>query len=217
MNKLLGLRRRSSSQGKESTRLTGKFSGRRRRPRWVFFFQSAAISVVSLHMFNDSVLASDPIEEPHTQYQVLEWEDLLAEGWERPVLLSKEDVASPSVDESSLVPELDDKLVALPGFMRPVVSEGELMSEHLHVHKDLSEGIYVSQFLLVPFLPQNPCSHALWDPNQVVYIDLLEPMQVTNPEEPVWVIGTITHADILTDDGPAGYRIADAVTTNYEY
>ena len=197
--------------------MTRKFNGRQRRSRWIFVIQSALISVASLHMLNDSVLASEAIEEPHALYQVLEWEDLVAEGWERPLLLSREDVASPSVDESSLVPELNNKLVALPGFMRPVVSEGELMAEHQHEHKDLSEGMYVSQFLLVPFLPQNPCSHALWDPNQVVYVDLLEPMQVTNPEEPVWVVGTITHTDILTDDGPAGYRIADAVTTSYEY
>ena len=197
--------------------MTGKFNGRLRRSGWLFYIQSAVISVAGLHMFNSPVLASEPIEEPHAQYQVLEWEDLVAEGWERPLLLSKKDVASPSVDESSLVPELNNKLVALPGFMRPVVSEGELMAEHKHEHKDLEEGMYVSQFLLVPFLPQNPCSHALWDPNQVVYIDLVEPLQVNNPEEPVWVIGTITHANILTDDGPAGYRIADAVTTNYEY
>ena len=178
---------------------------------------SVAVSLAGLLIFTTSILASEPTSEPQDQYQVLEWKDLVAEGWERPLLLSREEVASPGVDESSLVPELDDKLVALPGFMRPVVSEGELMAEHQHEHKDLDEGMYVSQFLLVPFLPQNPCSHALWDPNQVVYVDLLEPLQVNNPEKPVWVVGTITHADILTDDGPAGYRIIDAVTTVYEY
>ena len=148
--------------------MTGKFNGRLRRSGWLFYIQSAVISVAGLHMFNSPVLASEPIEEPHAQYQVLEWEDLVAEGWERPLLLSKKDVASPRVDESSLVPELNDKLVALPGYMRPVVSEGELMAEHQHEHKDLEDGMYVSQFLLVPFLPQNPCSHSLWDPNQVV-------------------------------------------------
>ena len=138
INKRLGLGRRTSIQGKESTRVTGKFNGRLRRSGWLFYIQSAVISVAGLHMFNSPVLASEPIEEPHAQYQVLEWEDLVAEGWERPLLLSKKDVASPSVDESSLVPELNNKLVALPGFMRPVVSEGELMAEHKHEHKDLS-------------------------------------------------------------------------------
>ena len=175
----------------------------------------AAVTLAALLTFTISVTASEPTEELHSQYQVLDWKDLVPEGWKRPLLLSKEEVASPSVDESSLVPELGNKLVALPGFMRPVVSEGELMAEHQHEHKDLSEGMYVSQFLLVPFLPQHPCSHALWDPNQVVYIDLLDPLQVNNPEVPVCVVGTITHTVILTDDGPAGYRIVDAVTTNY--
>lgn len=202
-----------SSSGYVSDRFAvGTPAPEKRDCRW-----SGAVFLAALLIFTAPVLASEPANDPQDQYQVLEWKDLVPEGWERPLLLSKEEVASPSVDPSSLVPELNHKLVALPGFMRPVVSEGELMSEHQHEHKDLSEGMYVSQFLLVPFLPQNPCSHALWDPNQVVYVDLLEPMQVNNPEEPVWVVGTITHADILTDDGPAGYRVADAVTTNYEY
>ena len=158
-------------------------------------------------------------EDPASQYQVLEWKDLVAEGWKRPILLSEEEVSSPSIDPSSLVPELDQKLVAIPGFMRPAVKEGQpqLVHDHDHEHEQMSAGTRVTEFVLVPFLPQNPCSHALWDPNQVVYVNLLEPVLVEDPESPVWVVGTITLDNIMTDDGLSAYRILDAVTTNYEY
>ena len=86
-----------------------------------------------------------------------------------------------------------------------------------HDHEHLSGGMQVTEFLLVPFLPQHPCQHALWDPNQVVYVNLLKPVTVDNPEEPVWVVGTITLDNIMTDDGPSAYRIVDAITTDYEY
>ena len=158
-------------------------------------------------------------EDPLDQYQVLEWKDLVAEGWKRPLLLSEEEVSSPRIDPSSVVPELDQKLVALPGFMRPAVKEGQplLAHDNEHDHEHLAAGTRVTEFVLVPFLPQNPCSHALWDPNQVVYVNLLEPVLVEDPENPVWVVGTITLDNIMTDDGLSAYRIFEAVTTNYEY
>lgn len=157
-------------------------------------------------------------EDPAAHYQVLDWKDLVAEGWERPLLLSEEEVSTPRIDPASLVPELDQKLVALPGFMRPVVREGQplLEHDHDHDHEHLSAGMWVSEFLLVPFLPLSPCSHALWDPNQVVYVNLVEPMIVDDPESPIWVVGTITLDNIMTDDGLSAYRIVDAVTTSYE-
>ena len=185
----------------------GKF-----RLRW-----SVAVSLAALLIFTTSILASEPISEPHDQYQILEWKDLVAEGWERPLLLTEEQVDSPSIDPPSLVSELDHKLVALPGFMRPAIKAGKQVLEHDHEHENLSEGTKVTEFLLVPFLPQNPCSHALWDPNQVVYVNLIEPLIVDNPEDPVWVVGTITLDNIMTDDGLSAYLIVDAVTTNYEY
>ena len=148
---------------------------------------------------------------------MLEWNELVAEGWEKPLLLSSEEVASPRVDKASLVPELDHKLVALPGYMRPVVREGELAAVHKHEHEQLSGGQQVEEFLLVPFLPQHPCQHSLWDPNQVVHVTLVEPLQVKDPKSPIWVVGTITLDTVATDDGPAAYRIIEAVTTRYDY
>lgn len=172
---------------------------------------------LALVILSTLVAASAQAEDPLSQYHVLEWKDLVREGWERPLLLTEEEVAAPRIDPSSLVPELDQKLVALPGFMRPAVKRGEPVLAHDHEHENLVEGTQVSEFLLVPFLPQNPCSHALWDPNQVVYVNLLEPIPVNNPEKPIWVVGTITLDNIMTDDGLSAYRIVGAVTTEYKY
>jgi hypothetical protein len=163
-----------------------------------------------------TAIATEP-SEAQDNYRVLAWNELVADGWEPPLLLTSEEVASPGVDESSLVPELDHKLVALPGFMRPVVRDGKHVRGHDHEHKELSEGEQVSEFLLVPFLPQHPCQYSLWDPNQVVHVKLLEPVQVDDPDNPIWVVGTMTLDTVTTDNGPAAYRIVEAVSTEYEY
>jgi hypothetical protein len=141
-------------------------------------------------------------EEPHEQYRVLEWKELVPEGWEPPLVPeSFDEVGVDSVDKDSVVQELGQQLVALPGFMKPVVFEGR----------------QVSEFLLVPLLPHHTKQHAHLDANQMVYVYLLEPVEVENPFTPVWVVGTITLEPVMTDEGPAAYRIADAVTTEYEY
>jgi hypothetical protein len=50
-----------------------------------------------------------------------------------------------------------------------------------------------------------------------VHVNLLEPVQVDDPDDPVWVVGTMTLETVMTDDGLAAYRIGGAVTTRYEY
>lgn len=148
------------------------------------------------------VAGSEESDEPHNQYRVLEWDELVPEGWEPPLVPEPYDeVGTSSVDEASVVGELNQQLVALPGFIKPVVFEGN----------------QVSEFLLVPFLPHHTRQHAHLDANQMVYVYLLEPMQVENPFAPLWIVGTITLEAVMTDEGPAAYRIADAVATEYEY
>ena len=145
---------------------------------------------------------SEDSVEPHTQYRVLEWKELVPEGWEPPLVPEPYDeVGTSSIDKASMVQELHQQLVALPGFIKPVVFEGN----------------QVSEFLLVPFLPHHMRQHAHLDPNQMVYVYLLNPIQVEDPFSPLWIVGTITLEPVMTDEGPAAYRIADGVATDYEY
>ena len=167
------------------------------RRKWI----NTALCVVLL-ISTAPVLGSGESEEPHNRYRVLEWNELVPEGWEPPLVPEPfDEVDAASVDDDSVVAELDQQLAALPGFMKPIVFEGN----------------QVSEFLLVPFLPHHTRQHAHLDANQMVYVYMLEPLEVENPLAPVWVVGTITLDSVMTDEGPAAYRFVDAVTTEYEY
>ncbi len=146
--------------------------------------------------------AAEPREDPTSNYRVLDWQDLVPEDWEPPVVPpAHNEVASRGVDPGAVVSELEQQLVTLPGYMRPVVfSENE-----------------VSEFLLVPFLPHQVKHHAHLESNQMVYVRLLEPVPVDNPMAPIWVVGTMTTDAVFTDEGLAAYSILDAVMTDYRY
>jgi len=148
------------------------------------------------------VLASEPTDAPHQNYRLLEWKDLVPYGWEPPLISTAYDeVSLAEVDENSVVKILDGQLSALPGYMKPVVFKGN----------------EVSEFLLVPFLPHHITAHAHLEPNQRVYVYALEPVIVDQPFEPIWIVGTMSLEPVMTDEGPAAYRIVDAVTTEYKY
>ena len=165
--------------------------------KWTNTALCAALIIVAA-----PVAKSGESEAPHEQYRVLEWEELVPEGWEPPLVPEPYDeISASSVDRDAVVAEFDHQLAALPGFMKSVVFEGDRVAE----------------FLLVPFLPHHTRQHAHLDANQMVYVYLLEPVQVENPLAPLWVVGTITLESVMTDEGPAAYRIVNAVTTEYEY
>ena len=126
----------------------------------------------------------------------------MPDGWEPPLVArAYDEVSEATVDERSVVEELDGQLAALPGYMRPVVFEGN----------------EVTEFVLVPFLPHQTRSHAHLEPNQMVYVYALEPVVVEQPFEPIWIVGSMSLEPVMTDEGPAAYRMLDAVTTRYEY
>ena len=162
----------------------------------------ALIGALLVCNFSGSTVAASDDRTPETQYRVLAWEDLVPQDWEPPIVprAHNEAIASP-VDPSASVAALDQQLVAIPGFIKPVVFEEN----------------QVSEFVLVPLLPHHTKQHAHLDVNQMVYVKLLEPLSVENPMNPLWVIGTMTVQSVFTDEGPVAYRIADAATAEYEY
>ncbi|WP_460804625.1 DUF3299 domain-containing protein [Microbulbifer agarilyticus] len=146
--------------------------------------------------------ASEPSQAPHENYRVLEWQDLVPDGWEPPLVpKAYDEVSAVTIDEASVVKNLDGQLSALPGYIKPVVFEGN----------------HVSEFLLVPFLPHQVKAHAHLEPNQMVYVQPLEPLVVEQPFEPIWIVGTMSLEPKMTDEGPVAYQMTDAVTTEYEY
>ena len=162
-----------------------------------------AIAITAQPVMAESSQAGDQGDSnAHENYRVLQWQDLVPAGWEPPLVpTAYDDASAADVDASSVVGELDRQLSALPGYMRPIVFEGNAVSE----------------FLLVPFLPHQITAHAHLDPNQMVYVRSLEPVLVENPLEPIWVVGAMSVEPVMTEEGAAAYQIVDAVTTRYEY
>ena len=148
-------------------------------------------------------LAADAAEtEPYENYRVLDWQDLVPEGWEPPLVARAfDEVSAATVDAGSVVSELDGQLAAVPGYMKPTVFEEDRVLE----------------FVLVPYLPHQTQAHSHLEPNQMVYVYPLEPLRVEEPFEPIWIVGTLALDPVMTDEGPAAYRMVDAVTTAYEY
>lgn len=134
--------------------------------------------------------------------RTLEWEELVPPGWEPPMIAPAYDGTNGQlVEKGSLVEGLDGRRVKLPGFLRPVV------------YRDRS----VTEFLLVPFLPHHIKQHAHLEPNQMVYVVLEKPAMIDSPFEPIWVTGTISLQTVVTDEGPAGYKITSAEIQKYDY
>lgn len=154
----------------------------------------AAVAVLPRH--------AESADDPADQYRVLAWHELVPEGWEPPLVGKAYDkFSTEALDKDAVVDDLDQQLAALPGYMKPVVFEGNKVSE----------------FILVPFLPHQVKAHAHLDPNQMVYVYALEPVEVDQPFEPIWVVGAMSIEPVMTDEGPAAYRMNEAVTTEYEY
>lgn len=167
-----------------------------------FFSSLAFIACTLIATGLSSAYAGDSMENPAAQYKVLEWSALVPTDWEAPLIPPAHDeVAAGAVEPGAVVGELNQQLIALPGFMKPIVFEENTVSE----------------FLLVPFLPHHTKSHAHLEANQMIYVSLLEPVSIEKPFDPVWIVGTLSTSAVMTDEGPAGYSISDAVLTEYKY
>ena len=138
----------------------------------------------------------------------LDWKDLVPGGWRPPIILPNPSAHEAHiVDTASLVSELQNKHVKIPGYMVPIVFEENL----------------VSSFLLVPFLEHQAkklgevCRHIHHEPNQMVYVSLAEAVIIVNPFQPVWVTGEMLLETAETDAGLSGYKINNAATAEYVY
>ena len=135
----------------------------------------------------------------------LTWDDLLPEDASAP---------PPVVDHSSLalfddfpmttadgvVPELNGENVKLPGFIVPLDVVGDK----------------VASFLLVPYF--GACIHMPPPPpNQIVYVEFEEPVELESMYDPVWVIGELgleAHSNSLAR---AGYSMKGTALETYRY
>ena len=161
-----------------------------------FIFQALMITLISVVTFFPAARAEE------TQY-VTDWAELLPKGlydffpedmttalWVDPTFQQKVAEA-----ERKTRPDVHNRPILLPGYMVPLVYEGEAVTE----------------FLLVPSAGQ--CIHVPPPPvNQTIFVALKEPTRIRTYGEPVIVEGRLLTELGQTDYAETGYRIeAEAV------
>ncbi len=146
----------------------------------------------------------------------IDWDALIPADWRPDKLLEEYNVDSLSDDdpraqelmeklqalwkESPVVPELDGKLVKLPGFVVPL----EMSTES------------IGEFLLVPYY--GACIHVPPPPaNQTVYVVTGKDYEYQGKLfDTVWVTGEIKVEHLSSELAEAGYRIQGARVEPYE-
>ncbi|MEH6650111.1 MAG: DUF3299 domain-containing protein [Motiliproteus sp.] len=132
----------------------------------------------------------------------IEWKDLIPAGWEEPLLAPEpNEEHEHHVDAESLNAGIDGRRIKFPGYMVPVKFTDN----------------QVQEFILVPFLEHHVQRHAHHNPNQMAYVKLQDPVEITNPYAPYWVTGDIGLTSVETDEGPTGYLISSANIEIYVY
>lgn len=139
----------------------------------------------------------------------LKWDDLVPADYHPEAMLSDEDFISlddndprakkrmkaylEEVKKAPIIQELDGRLVKIPGFVVPLESDGEVMSE----------------FLLVPYF--GACIHTPPPPgNQIIHVQAMgKGTRVARSwYDTVWIIGRLNLEKFEHDLGNASYTIA---------
>ena len=163
--------------------------------------QTAAITLWFICLFG-TVASRAEVDNIAAQYRMLEWSDLVPELWQEPLIPPGHDSDEAlQVPAGAVVGSLDGVRVTLPGYIKTAKFDDTK----------------VEALLLVPLLPHHTKQHAHLEANQKVYVTLIEPVAIEKPMAPIWVVGTLSIETMITEEGPAAYRIADAVITEYTY
>jgi hypothetical protein len=98
------------------------------------------------------------------------------------------------------IPELNDVYVKLPGYIVPV---------------DVDEDQKMSSFFLVPYF--GACIHVPPPPpNQIVYVTLEKPMDVTDIYDAFWIEGTLKVEAVQKEIAASAYVLKADKVTLYE-
>ena len=140
-----------------------------------------------------------------TEVRELKWTDLLPAGQLAPPQVV-DHTRIPTFDDfpytavAETVPELDGQVVKLPGFVVPLDVAGDL----------------VVSFLLVPYF--GACIHQPPPPpNQIVYVEFAQPVELSSMYDPVWVTGTLGLEGHFSNLAHAGYTMQGTAVEKYRY
>ena len=162
----------------------------------LFFY----IKIVTIFILFGLAISLQVQAETTEEYSVLEWKDLVPASWRRPHI-DPDPSEHNHVDEKSLASSLDNKNIKLAGYMLPVKFTSNMVSE----------------FILMPFLKHHVKVHVHHEPNQMVYVKLSQPIEVTNPYLPIWASGQLLLESVDTPEGHTGYTLEKASIEEYLY
>jgi hypothetical protein len=133
--------------------------------------------------------------EPGGAARDITWEELIPPGWVPPPVEIDHffDAAPPpaaSLEETPVVRELDGQRVRLPGYLVPLDVQDER----------------VKTFLMVPYF--GACIHVPPPPpNQVVFVQLTEPVELDDPYGAHWVTGQLSTSAATSSLADASYSM----------
>lgn len=148
--------------------------------------------------------------------EVLEWEALMPPGFTLDELLGNPDELSAlddldpkaaqfmdqmmsALQSAPVVPEMNGKMVKIPGFVVPVQGDGQRVTE----------------FFLVPYF--GACIHVPPPPaNQIIYVRFEPGTKVENLYDAIWVTGTLSTESVIHELASSGYALEAFVIEPYE-
>src|SRR5688572_26949432 len=165
-------------------------------------------NALALILVSVMAAAADPV----TGARTLEWTDLIpeearGESSAGPAAAAHDYLgeAGPAAMQQSLNapvnPELDGKLVKIPGFIVPL---------------DVAKDGTVSEFFLVPYF--GACIHVPPPPpNQIVYVTAPKGIALDSIYEAYWITGTMKMQNKSTRLGAAAYSLSADKVEIYKY
>jgi hypothetical protein len=168
------------------------------------------LSVALLAAFASLAVAADA---PRT----IDWEALIPEGSAPlpppPAGHPFEDPSTAMLDDGAafedpwagfsmgVVEELDGEEIRMPGYIVPL---------------DLAESGTFAEFLLVPYL--GACIHVPPPPpNQIVFVQMDEPVEIEDIWVPFWVEGTLRTRNAMTELADAAYTLSGRKVEAYRW
>ncbi|WP_289028884.1 DUF3299 domain-containing protein [uncultured Paraglaciecola sp.] len=121
----------------------------------------------------------------------LYWEDMIPKDYvASDIPLAHSNSMQQQNLDAPIVPELNGKLVKIPGFVVPLEGDNEKITE----------------FLLVPYF--GACVHVPPPPpNQIVYVKFSKDVSINNLYDAVWVTGTLSTSTWQGDLATVGYTL----------
>ncbi|EAR62416.1 DUF3299 domain-containing protein [Neptuniibacter caesariensis] len=104
-----------------------------------------------------------------------------------------------AMQSAPVIPELDGKMIKVPGYVVPMESDG----------------LNVTEFFLVPYF--GACIHVPPPPsNQIIYVRFEPGTKVENLYDAIWVTGRLKTETVSTDMATSGYSMEAFQIAPYE-